>query len=228
MTKTKTNRDTSEEKFAEIFSTQFSSDDIHNMMITNLRILKKKEDIAVKDILDILNYFTCKKCGNCCKECNASLSDEDINNFVKISGNSFYGMLSDNPYINEIKSPCLYYIKNRCEVNNIKPQVCKIYPFSLQTIGFLTICSCPMGNDIIKEYINYNNINLSKYNKLLVDKASNEFNDVVRSHIKVSELLQQESSINIFKDKKHNQQIMIVPYESTKGFLKYLKSTKKQ
>jgi len=228
MTKTKTNRYTSEEKFAEVFSTQFSSDDIHNMMITNLRILKKKEDIAIQDILDILNYFTCKRCGNCCRECNVSLSDEDISNFVKISSNSFYDMLSDNPYINEIKPPCLYYIKNRCEVNNIKPQVCKIYPFSLQTMGFLTVCSCPMGNDVIKEYTTYNNTKLLKHSKSLVDKASNEFNKSVESSIEVSKFLQKESSINVVKDKKHDQQVMVIPYESTKGFLKYLKSTKQQ
>jgi Fe-S-cluster containining protein len=100
--------------------------------------------------LKILKKIKCKKCGWCCKNQSAMLTQEDIKRLMvhfKYSYEEFYEKyLNKELKIPYLKSPCPFLgEENRCNIYNVKPKVCKIYPF---VDFFLVVKPCLLGENI--------------------------------------------------------------------------------
>jgi len=101
--------------------------------------------------LKILKKVKCKKCGWCCKAQNAMLTIEDVKRLMTHLGynyQEFYEKYLDmNMKIPYLKSPCPFLdSENRCTIYNIRPKVCKIYPF---VDFFMVVKPCLLGEEIM-------------------------------------------------------------------------------
>lgn len=106
--------------------------------------------------LKILRKIKCKKCGWCCKNQSAMLTIEDVKRlmiYFKYSYEEFSEKyLSKETKIPYLTSPCPFLgIDNKCNIYNIRPKVCKVYPF---VDFFLVIKPCLLGEDVYKMMIN--------------------------------------------------------------------------
>jgi Fe-S-cluster containining protein len=117
--------------------------------------------------------FQCTKCGLCCGDTQeksrhillltaeaeqiATATSHPIPQFaVKIEGNA--------PYTYEMKKTpqngkCVFLAKNRCTIYQIRPLICRFYPFELKSTNqkyqFLPTSECPSigkGKTLRKEY----------------------------------------------------------------------------
>lgn len=101
--------------------------------------------------LKILKKIKCKKCGWCCKNQSAMLTIEDVKRLM-IHFKCSYEELSERyldkrmkiPYLG---SPCPFLDgDNKCSIYNVRPKVCKIYPF---VDFFLIVKPCLLGEDVL-------------------------------------------------------------------------------
>lgn len=127
-----------------------------------LRVAMNKEDFGelsvmyheIQDMyplkLKILKNVVCKRCGFCCKSCNAMLSKQDIEllcKYLQCDYEEFYEKYMDKntraPYL---KLPCPFLGEdNECDVYPARPKVCREFPFNEYTV---VVDPCPLGNDI--------------------------------------------------------------------------------
>ena len=127
-----------------------------------LDIAMSKEDLGeiselyhhLKDMyplkLKILKKVSCKRCGFCCKSCNAMLSKQDIESlcrYLQCDFEELYEKYMDKdariPYL---KLPCPFLNKdNDCDVYPARPKTCKEFPFNEFTI---IVDPCPLGKEI--------------------------------------------------------------------------------
>lgn len=107
----------------------------------------------------ILKRAKCKKCGWCCKNQSAMLTIEDVNRlktYFKCTYEQLYEKYLDKstkiPYL---KSPCPFLDnENKCNIYNVRPKVCKIYPF---TDFFMVVKPCLLGEEILDKMIKNGN-----------------------------------------------------------------------
>ena len=100
--------------------------------------------------LKILRNTTCKRCGFCCRSCNAMISKQDIEmlcKYLQCSFEEFYEKYMDkNTRIPYLKLPCPFLNKdNDCDVYPARPKVCKEFPFNEYN---LIIEPCELGKEI--------------------------------------------------------------------------------
>lgn len=91
--------------------------------------------------------FVCEKCGRCCGDTEDTVrhvlllkteaekisnqTSKDIQEFAE----EVYGF---EPYIYEMKKTegkCLFLENNRCKIYNLRPIICRFYPFELKNRG---------------------------------------------------------------------------------------------
>jgi len=109
--------------------------DIQKMYPLKLRILKK---------------MTCKRCGFCCKSCNAMLSKQDIDLLCKYLqctfGELYEKYMDKNAKMPYLKLPCPFLNENNdCDVYPARPKICKEFPFNELTV---IVDPCILGKDI--------------------------------------------------------------------------------
>lgn len=100
--------------------------------------------------LKILKKMTCKRCGFCCKSCNAMMSKQDIDllcKYLQCTFEELYEKYMDKsakiPYL---KLPCPFLNEdNDCEVYPARPKVCREFPFNEFTA---IVDPCRLGKDI--------------------------------------------------------------------------------
>ena len=100
--------------------------------------------------LSILKKMTCKRCGFCCKSCNAMISKQDIDllcQYLQCTFEELYEKYMDKsakiPYL---KLPCPFLNEdNDCDVYPARPKVCREFPFNEFTI---IVDPCLLGKDI--------------------------------------------------------------------------------
>lgn len=100
--------------------------------------------------LKILKHVTCKRCGFCCKSCNAMLSKQDIDllcRYLECSFEELYEKYMDkNARIPYLKLPCPFLNEdNECDVYPARPKTCREFPFNEFTA---VVDPCPLGKDI--------------------------------------------------------------------------------
>ncbi len=99
---------------------------------------------------EILAYFECERCGECCRTLPISLSWADIERLYKMEGESFFDKLDDGAIENCLKTPCPYLRNNRCMIYDKRPLVCRVFPFEF-AYPFPSIRLCPLGRKISAE-----------------------------------------------------------------------------
>ncbi len=101
--------------------------------------------------LKILKNVTCRRCGWCCKSCNAMLSQQDIDllcKYLQCNFEELYEKYMDkNARIPYLKLPCPFLNEdNDCDVYPARPKTCKEFPFNEFTA---IIDPCMLGKDIM-------------------------------------------------------------------------------
>ncbi len=143
------------EKALRVINSMSREDIINNFMV-NLEIDRKNIEKDELTIFKILDKFSdkCIRCGNCCKTNFVQLSDEEELLYAKIKGDKFFDFLDEDHIFPHFKAPC-GFLKNDncCEINDIKPKVCKLYPFNFGLINssLLQLVLCPFGKAISDE-----------------------------------------------------------------------------
>ncbi len=99
---------------------------------------------------EILEYFECERCGECCRTLPISLNWDDIERLYRYEGEVFLDKLDENAIENCLKTPCPYLKDNRCTIYNKRPLVCRVFPFEF-AYPFPSIRLCPLGKKISEE-----------------------------------------------------------------------------
>ena len=105
-------------------------------------------------------HFECEQCGQCCEvhsvgvritreEAALLAQRESLANEVYANGILEAG----DTYI--IPQPCRYLVDNRCTVHDIKPSVCRTYPFNKHEkvdgkTSWVVIAGCPGGQKLAR------------------------------------------------------------------------------
>jgi Fe-S-cluster containining protein len=105
--------------------------------------------------------FVCNRCGRCCGDIEYTIrhvlllkSDADrISKETSLEVNEFADeVVGFEPYIYEMKKPevgkCIFLKDNRCSIYELRPLICRFYPFELKNLGdnrytFLYTKKCP-------------------------------------------------------------------------------------
>ena len=102
-------------------------------------------------VLEVLQYFECKRCGKCCRKAFVQVSDEEIASLCKhlhIGFEEFDSEYMDQEAIeNYLRRPCPFLKGNDCSIYEQRPNVCRVFPFTETGISQ----TCPMGAKIAAE-----------------------------------------------------------------------------
>lgn len=108
----------------------------------------------------LLANFECKQCGQCCRMHTIGLriTREEAEKFAEresVSPEEFTaGLLQDGgTYI--IPQPCRYLVDDSCTVHDIKPSVCRKFPFHQRKVvddntAWVVIAGCPGSRNILR------------------------------------------------------------------------------
>lgn len=138
----------------QLVASKLSESDLDSMARMNFNIEKKAQATAEPVLLEILSYFKCSRCGECCRTAPAVISDDELIGIARIAGHEAFDALDSNMLMNAFQAPCLFH-SGECRIYRIRPNVCKIFPFSFKNIGFVTLILCPLGKDIQAEIENF-------------------------------------------------------------------------
>lgn len=110
---------------------------------------------SVKIVYEILTHYSCEQCGKCCAWSDICVTEEEYKQMSKLDEH-----ISDKVSVKGIhmclSSPCPYLIKGKeCGINDMKPFVCKVYPFSYAYGLIVSLIRCPLGDKIIKDVYEY-------------------------------------------------------------------------
>ena len=112
--------------------------------------MQRQRERYIRLAEDILSYFKCERCGDCCRTLPISLGWDDIERLYKEEGESFLDKLDDNAIENCLKTPCPYLKGNKCMIYDKRPLVCRVFPFEF-AYPFPSIRHCPLGKKISAE-----------------------------------------------------------------------------
>ncbi|RLG31917.1 hypothetical protein DRN80_06860 [Methanosarcinales archaeon] len=112
--------------------------------------MQRQRERYIRLAEEILGYFKCERCGECCRTLPISLGWDDIERLYKDEGETFLDKLDDNAIENCLKTPCPYLECNECVIYDKRPLVCRVFPFEF-AYPFPSIRDCPMGKKISAE-----------------------------------------------------------------------------
>ena len=112
--------------------------------------MQRQRERYIRLAEEILSYFKCERCGECCRTLPISLGWDDIERLYREEGESFLDKLDDNAIENCLKTPCPYLKGNKCTIYDKRPLVCRVFPFEF-AYPFPSIRNCPLGKKISAE-----------------------------------------------------------------------------
>jgi len=127
---------------------------------SNAQYTKEWESLAQ----DILKYFECKRCGDCCKRIPVELDDKEVARLCKVLKINFEEF--EREYLDPtsmgiyLKLPCPFLKENLCIEYKYRPDTCRLYPFRPD----MSIATCPLGLEIIDK------LGKSKVTKIVIPK----------------------------------------------------------
>jgi Fe-S-cluster containining protein len=104
-------------------------------------------------LIDVFEYpknvsFVCNQCGRCCGDTEDRVRHimllktdvASISNELLLKSHEFAEKISDfEPYIYEMKKTedgkCFFLENNLCTIYEIRPLICRFYPFQLENLG---------------------------------------------------------------------------------------------
>jgi Fe-S-cluster containining protein len=172
-----------------------------------------------------LSFYNCKKCGKCCHEYPVSLGDDELLVLLKKDGNRVFDLLDESVVSNILKPPCGYLKNKECSIHEIKPFVCKLYPFSLSRGNIIVLFFCPLGKEIYEELSTC----LDNYAKRKGIEISPEQQAEIQEEIDTRENASEEIYNMCGYKMTGNKELLgtAIFYEAIPVFLKYLQQKSK-
>lgn len=137
-------------QFASLLMDTIGFDGMRSIAEHTMNAAEKMELLQI----EVTEQYKCTQCGECCKTCDAQLTDDDIVRIckhLKIGFDGFYDRYMNKSHLNNyLISPCPFLKDNKCSIYDVRPDVCKIYPFADNT---LTTEPCKMGKEIWKTLV---------------------------------------------------------------------------
>lgn len=79
--------------------------------------------------------FKCSMCGNCCRFLTTPVTDADIARIREGGYDDF--VRDDMKALKRVNGRCMFLKDDRCSIHEIRPQVCRDYPFfKLYGVGY--------------------------------------------------------------------------------------------
>jgi len=78
------------------------------------------------------NNFKCEQCAECCKLLTVKISKSDIKKIQEKGYDDFFFQYDENIDSNILERDeqgCVFLDGNKCNIYNIRPKVCRDYPF---------------------------------------------------------------------------------------------------
>ena len=108
----------------------------------------------------LLEHFECEECGRCCRLHSVGVrvtrkEAKKLARRVQLSLDEYVGGAIDGKDTFIIRQPCRHLEGNRCGVHDIKPSVCRKYPFNRyeevdKNTAWVIIIGCPGGQKLLK------------------------------------------------------------------------------
>ncbi len=139
--------------FARLMIETIGMDGMRTMTKYQLKCISELELTQLK-VIDEFKSVGCDRCGQCCKANSAELTDEDIIRMCKhldVQFDEFYNKYMDKSHItNCLLAPCPFLGEDGCRIYNVRPDICRTYPFSDNT---MEMHPCKLGKYIYDEIV---------------------------------------------------------------------------
>ncbi len=139
----------------ELIVKELPESDLDGMIRMGMDIELKVQKCLEPMLVEILSYFRCEQCGECCRRAPAVVSDEELIAIARKTGNEAFDALDEDMLMNTFKAPCRFLSDHGCRIYDTRPMVCRVYPLSLKNMGFVTLIPCPLGKKIQEELENF-------------------------------------------------------------------------
>lgn len=108
----------------------------------------------------LLEHFECEQCGQCCRIHSIGVritrkEAEQLAQRAQLGLKEYLKDVLEDGDTLIIPQPCRYLMDNRCMVHDIKPSVCRKYPFNRykevdRDTAWVIIAGCPGGQKLLK------------------------------------------------------------------------------
>ncbi len=105
----------------------------------------------IESLQECLMYFSCLRCGTCCREASITLTEAELLVLMKRDGPGVLDLLDPNIIQHTFKPSCYYLQDGACRCYEARPISCRTYPFMFMKISqgsVLALAQCPMGLEI--------------------------------------------------------------------------------
>jgi len=118
--------------------------------------LNTKRNRYYKACLKLLEHFECKRCGQCC-ELPVHVTPKEVKRIARQTKLQPREFCMDVEGLVYLKHPCPFFEESekRCKIYNIRPEVCRLYPFETSRPILQAIDLCPLAGEI-KNFIDEN------------------------------------------------------------------------
>jgi Fe-S-cluster containining protein len=104
-------------------------------------------------------YFECEQCGQCCRihTIGVRITRQEAEQLAQrehLSTPEYLANILEDRGTFIVPQPCRYLVNNRCTVHDIKPSVCRNYPFHQRKVvnhntAWVVISGCPGSQKIL-------------------------------------------------------------------------------
>lgn len=108
-------------------------------------------------ITALLALYSCEGCGRCCRRERVTVSPNDVRRNRKLLGAIERRIALG---YSALRMPCPFISdENKCTCYSLRPEPCRMYPMIEKYPGYVTISQCSYGDKIIKELMEFCELN---------------------------------------------------------------------